>query len=488
MKLVMKQRRKIEKDWKDVVESGIVREWEEELALYQQQQQHERSQATTTAASTIDSPELAPSITSLIPLEPKARFTYCWVIVNTRCFYYTPPLPPPFTSKTSPSDSSPNATLSSPFPGPDDNLALLPYLDLFNHTSTPLATSSSSIASRPCPSTFTPSSYILSSPSTGLLSSREIYTSYGPHPQDFLFAEYGFILPFQTNTAEYLELDEVIIRDVESLGETEEIKELIQELKDRGFWGEWCYWPPDDEDLQQERGHGNVCFRTQVLALLVAGRKLASRTTNGFQKTAGQDSTTIVLSSSQQSTDIDPKQAWLSYLNGELDLDFEPDDPEANTDTNSNPELDVDNDSNINSYSAMDIDIDIIPPNDNTDNTNEEDKDSSSQTQDPHTSNTLSSPPPLPPPLPTKAKPQTPTQTPCVLQSLKHTANLQITHWIQTLYHSRSHHILDILNSEIEIEIESHIPNISILRTRLARPSTRPMDTIQQHSKKNPKS
>ncbi|RHZ47288.1 uncharacterized protein CDV56_104428 [Aspergillus thermomutatus] len=104
------------------------------------------------------------SVVSVFPEVERETYSYNWLIVNTRSFYYLMPGQKP------PEDRN-------------DAMALLPFADYFNHSDVECTDSG-----------------------------EEIYMSYGPHPNDFLLVEYGFYL--DQNASEAIYLDDIIFRDL----------------------------------------------------------------------------------------------------------------------------------------------------------------------------------------------------------------------------------------------------------------------------------
>ena len=140
------------------------------------------------------------------------QFLYYWFIVSTRTFYYTSPDP----NVQVPIDS-------------DDRLAVIPFADYFNHADTG------------CTVTYSESSFEISS-HRYIQKGKEIFVSYGNHSNDFLLAEYGFIL--ERNRWDEVGLDEYILR-LFSTQEKEDLRRL-------SYLGRYVL----DEN--------SVCHRTQV--------------------------------------------------------------------------------------------------------------------------------------------------------------------------------------------------------------------------------
>ncbi|KAK3994872.1 AdoMet dependent proline di-methyltransferase-domain-containing protein [Cladorrhinum sp. PSN332] len=99
-----------------------------------------------------------------------------WFIVNTRTFYYVTPL-------------------MEKYP-PGDRLALVPVADFFNH------------ADSGCEVTFSLEGFVVTA-DRGYCAGQEVYISYGEHTNDFLLAEYGFLL--EKNRWDKVCLDDVIL-------------------------------------------------------------------------------------------------------------------------------------------------------------------------------------------------------------------------------------------------------------------------------------
>jgi hypothetical protein len=150
------------------------------------------------------------AISKAFPSVMKDEYRYYWLLVNTRSFYWVTPgskRPPPR----------------------EDCLAQVPFADYFNHSDTGCTKSSGSFGIK-------------------ITSDRvyevgeEIHLSYGPHSNDFLLSEYGFIL--DKNKWDEVRLDEVILPEI-----SKEHQELLEEA---GYLGKYVL----DQD--------SVCHRTQV--------------------------------------------------------------------------------------------------------------------------------------------------------------------------------------------------------------------------------
>jgi len=142
-------------------------------------------------------------------------YIYHWFIISTRTFYYT--------------SSKVKKRLNR-----DDCLALAPFADYFNH-----ADVGSEVI-------FSPSGYNICT-NRHIQKGEEIYISYGNHSNDFLLAEYGFIL--DENKWDEIWLDEDILPLFS--------EEQNQILKEAGFRGKFVL------DRQ------TTCYRTQVALRLL---------------------------------------------------------------------------------------------------------------------------------------------------------------------------------------------------------------------------
>lgn len=169
-------------------------------------------------------------------------YTYTWLIVNTRTFYWNyPDLP----------NSHPRLPKRKNKLTGDDCYAMCPFMDYFNHSDIgcdPQADSKgySVIADR------------------GYKAGEEVFVSYGAHTNDFLLAEYGFIL--ERNKRDAIPLDHLILPLLD--------KEQTQALKEDGFYGNYTLFAPGANET--------ICHRTQaVLRLLVLDSKRYSSFVGG---------------------------------------------------------------------------------------------------------------------------------------------------------------------------------------------------------------
>ncbi|TAQ84510.1 hypothetical protein B7494_g7176 [Chlorociboria aeruginascens] len=149
-------------------------------------------------------------------------YLYNWLLVSTRTFFYT-------SSRSAKSRTKTKKPLCR-----DDCLALVPLADNFNH------------ADVGCEVMFSPAGYRICT-DRRVARGEEIYISYGNHSNDFLLAEYGFLL--EENRWDEIRLDEMIL-PLFSEAQT-------QVLNDAGFLGKFVL----DRDT--------VCYRTQVALRLL---------------------------------------------------------------------------------------------------------------------------------------------------------------------------------------------------------------------------
>lgn len=144
--------------------------------------------------------------TEQFPNVPRGEYLHAWLLVSTRAFYWETP-----------------DTLPYPW---DDRLAMLPIADLFNHSATG------------CSASFNMEGYTIDADKV-YKAGAEISTSYGTHSNDYLLAEYGFML--DENEHDRISLDDVILPKL-----TEE--QVIQLEQDDVLCGQFMFQPGLDED------------------------------------------------------------------------------------------------------------------------------------------------------------------------------------------------------------------------------------------------
>ncbi|KAJ5726381.1 uncharacterized protein N7483_007738 [Penicillium malachiteum] len=154
-------------------------------------------------------------VTSTFPETDWKSFSYLWLIVNTRSFYWVGPNQQPPDNR-------------------NDAMALLPFADYFNHSDVE------------CDVKFDENEYVLRA-TEDYEKGDEVYMSYGNHPNDFLLAEYGFFL--DQNESDCVYLDAIVLRDIDSPDKQEE-------LSLNRYYGEYRVTTK------------GVCYRTEVAACL----------------------------------------------------------------------------------------------------------------------------------------------------------------------------------------------------------------------------
>ncbi|OGE54453.1 hypothetical protein PENARI_c006G05102 [Penicillium arizonense] len=142
-------------------------------------------------------------------------FSYHWLIVNTRSFYWIG------LGQEAPED-------------PNDAMGLVPFADYFNHADVARDVK------------FDENEYVFCA-TKDYEEGDEVYMNYGSHPNDTLLAEYGFFL--DVNEADSVYLDDIVFRDIHT--------------------------PEQQEDLWLNQYYGNYqvtphgpCYRTEVAACL----------------------------------------------------------------------------------------------------------------------------------------------------------------------------------------------------------------------------
>lgn len=149
-------------------------------------------------------------ISQKFPDVNKQEYLYFWLLVNSRSFYYSDRRMERFPHW--------------------DRLSLVPIADMFNHADT---------GSEP---EFTTEYFTLIA-DRAYREGEEVYTCYGSHSNDFLLAEYGFIMA--ENRWDTVLLDDVILPELS--------EDQKADLSDSGYLGKYT--------LDAET---NICYRTQV--------------------------------------------------------------------------------------------------------------------------------------------------------------------------------------------------------------------------------
>ncbi|KAF4979365.1 hypothetical protein FZEAL_4406 [Fusarium zealandicum] len=145
----------------------------------------------------------------------REHYLYAWLLINTRTFYNSMPKMKTYAQA--------------------DRLVCMPAADLFNH------------ADQGCQLSYSASGYSIGADRV-YHQGEEVYVSYGPHSNDFLLTEYGFIL--DTNRWDEVYLDDVILPRLN--------KTQRADLASTDFLGRYTL---DDQTLG--------CHRTQVALRLL---------------------------------------------------------------------------------------------------------------------------------------------------------------------------------------------------------------------------
>jgi hypothetical protein len=173
---------------------------------------------------------------TLIPSVDKDLFTYTWLIVNTRTFFWEyPDLP----------NSHPRLPKKRSQLTADDCYAMCPFMDYFNHSDVGCNPESDSRG------------YSVTA-DRDYKAGEEVFVTYGAHTNDFLLAEYGFIL--DSNQNDSIPLDHVLL----PLFNTEQ----VDALKEDGFHGNYTLFAKEP----------TICHRTQAALrlLLLDNRRYSS--------------------------------------------------------------------------------------------------------------------------------------------------------------------------------------------------------------------
>ncbi|KAF2856499.1 SET domain-containing protein [Plenodomus tracheiphilus IPT5] len=166
-------------------------------------------------------------LAALKPSIDKDLFTYIWLVVNTRTFYWDYP----DLSNAHPRLPKRRNKLTS-----DDCYAMCPFMDYFNHSDVG------------CESQHDAKGYSVTA-DREYKAGDEVFVSYGPHTNDFLLVEYGFIL--DTNSHDSIPLDHLLLPLLDS--------DQVKALKEDGFHG----------DYTLSAGTPTICHRTQVVLRLI---------------------------------------------------------------------------------------------------------------------------------------------------------------------------------------------------------------------------
>jgi hypothetical protein len=181
-------------------------------------------------------------------LAAEDEFKYAWCIVNTRCLYFHPSSTSSQANHRYDDSFLVGKGLSTPHTQICDSnqfMCLCPLIDLFNHTSD---------SGSACEVTHDHSAFTVTSQKayTGY-QDEEIFVSYGPHSNDFLFVEYGFILSDGENKHDSIGLDSVILPTLSM--------EQKRILDAKGYLGEYTLF-----SSAANGGEAGICWRTNVVA------------------------------------------------------------------------------------------------------------------------------------------------------------------------------------------------------------------------------
>lgn len=172
------------------------------------------------------------------------KFFHAWCLVNTRCFYYVPSLP---------SHSKHKGVKAKAPADPNEAMGLCPFMDLFNHAApaTPVALSNAGdqIVQTPCKVSSGVQGFTAVTTSE-VSAGTEILFSYGPHTNDTLWSEYGFMLPGSSNSSDSVLLDHVVLQRT--------TKRQRQVLEHHDYLASYTLF-----------NDGSVCYRTEMVAWLM---------------------------------------------------------------------------------------------------------------------------------------------------------------------------------------------------------------------------
>jgi len=154
-------------------------------------------------------------VSKAFPDLSEEKYIYNWLLINARTFYYVAP----GTGK---------------IPKPDDCLALNPFGDYFNHSD------------QGCEVTFGAEGFTITSDRV-YKKGEEVYISYGKHSNDFLLAEYGFVLA--EKSWDEARLDSIILPRFNA--------SQCYHLRHAGFYGNYAL------------DSNGICHRSQVALRLL---------------------------------------------------------------------------------------------------------------------------------------------------------------------------------------------------------------------------
>lgn len=148
----------------------------------------------------------------------KDVYTYHWLIVNTRTFYWDEAS----TSKVK--KRRPGHHKHYRTPTADDHMCLCPFGDYFNHQDQ--GGSGGADSRLPCDVTFSSEGFTITA-RRDYNPGEEVFVSYGAHSNDFLLVEYGFVM--DDNRDDRIELDPVFMDLLKD-------KAIKSALEERGYF------------------------------------------------------------------------------------------------------------------------------------------------------------------------------------------------------------------------------------------------------------
>ncbi|KAB8356422.1 hypothetical protein FH972_024005 [Carpinus fangiana] len=168
--------------------------------------------------------------------EAKKAYTRAWLLINSRTFYWD--YPPTSSIHLGSKRSRPLRKKNRPR---DDCMALCPFLDYFNH-----------VSGSACAQVEFNATGFTARADRSYAAGEEINISYGAHSNDYLLAEYGFVMGDEpANDSDFALLDDYVLPLLDDMQRGR--------LRDKGLLSKFVM----DRD-------GSVCFRTEcALNLLV---------------------------------------------------------------------------------------------------------------------------------------------------------------------------------------------------------------------------
>ncbi|KAL9088323.1 MAG: hypothetical protein Q9165_006248 [Trypethelium subeluteriae] len=171
-------------------------------------------------------------------------FLYCWLLVNTRCFWWDYPALPKHSQK--------RRKLSQ---DPQECMALCPLMDLFNHSS------------QGCEVNFTKAGYTATC-DRDYAEGEQVCVSYGSFDNDFLLVDYGFILPHSHDpksvSADAVSLDHHILPRC--------TPHQLSLLKSTGYHSNYVLHPSSAPSSTPPTSW-QPCHRTEIALLLLSEPK-----------------------------------------------------------------------------------------------------------------------------------------------------------------------------------------------------------------------